>query len=107
MSYWSFILLGFATAVLMGAALVSLLATVKPGWSIRRRQLTAASVLPAITVIATLLGILFIATSEHGQGERMERLAIAAVATIGGGFTLLAFVGSLAGAVIAGLRRNR
>jgi hypothetical protein len=102
----TFILLGFATAVLMGAALVSLLRTVKPQWSIRRRQITAASVLPAITAIATLLGILLIAASDHGQSEQVERLAIAAVATIGGGFTLLAFAGSLVGAALAGLRRR-
>jgi hypothetical protein len=56
--------------------------------------------------VATLLGILFIATAEHGESERMEDLAIAAMATIGGGFTLLALVGGLIGAVLAGLRRR-
>src|SRR3954463_13145896 len=87
------ILLGFALAVLMGAGIVSLLATIRPEWSPRRRQLTAASVLPIGGAVATLLGIVFISTVEHGQGERMEQLAIAALATIGGGFTLLALVG--------------
>jgi hypothetical protein len=102
----TFILFGFATAVLMGAALVSLLTTVKPEWSMRRRQLIAASILPAITVIAALLGILAVAMSEHGQSERMERLAIAAIATIGGGLALLAFVGGLVGALLAGRKRR-
>jgi hypothetical protein len=102
----TFILFGFATAVLMGAALVSLLTTVKPKWSMRRRQLIAASILPAITVIAALLGILAVAMSEHGQSERMERLAIAAIATIGGGLALLAFVGGLVGALLAGRKRR-
>ena len=102
----TFFLFGFATAVLMGAALVSLLTTVKPEWSIRRRQLIAALILPAITVVATLLGILVVATSEHGQSEQTERLAIAAIATIGGGFVLLAFVGGLVGALLAGRRRR-
>jgi hypothetical protein len=103
---WTLVGLGFAMAVLMGAGLVSLLATIRPEWSARRRQLIAASVLPAITAVATLLGILFIATSEHGESERMEDLAIAAVGTIGGGFVLLALVGGLIGALLAG-RRHR
>jgi len=101
------ILLGFALAVLMGAGIVSLLTTIRPQWSARRRRLTAASVLPIITVIATLAGIVFISSAEHGQGERMEELAIAAVATFGGGFTLLALVGGLIGAFVAGRRGQR
>jgi O-antigen/teichoic acid export membrane protein len=100
------ILLGFGLAVLMGAGIVSLLATIRPEWSPRRRQLTAASVLPIVSAVATLLGIVFISTAEHGQGERMEQLAIAALATIGGGFTLLALVGGLTGAFLAGRRRH-
>ena len=104
---WTFLLIGFALAVFMGAGLVSLLATLRPQWSTQRRILTAASILPAITAIATLLGILFISTTEHGQGERMEDLAIAAMATIGGGFTMLALVGGLTGAALAGRRRPR
>jgi L-lactate permease len=103
---WTLVLLGFGLAVLMGAGLASLLTTVRPEWSARRRLLTAALVLPAITAVATLLGILFIATAEHGESERMEDLAIAAMATIGGGFTLLAVVGGLMGAALAGRRRR-
>lgn len=100
------LLIGFAIAVLMGAGLVSLLTTVRPKWSPRRRQLTAASVLPAITVVATLLGILFISTADHGAGAEMEELAIAALVTIGGILTLLSLAGSLIGAVLAGRRRG-
>ena len=103
---WTLVLLGFGLTVLMGAGLSSLLTTVRPEWSARRKQLTAASVLPAITAVATLLGILFIATAEHGESERMEDLAIAAMATIGGGFTLLALIGGLIGSFLAGLRRR-
>jgi hypothetical protein len=103
---WTFVLFGFASAVLMGAGLVSLLATIRPRWSVRRRQLTAASVLPAITAVATVLGILFVSTADHGQGERMEDLAIAAIATFGAGFVLLALVGSLIGALLTGRRRG-
>jgi len=100
------LLLGFALAVLMGAGITSLLATIRPEWSARRRKLTAASVLPIVTALATLIGIIFISTAEHGQGERMEELAIAGVATIGGGFILLALVGGMIGALLAGRRRG-
>jgi uncharacterized membrane protein len=102
----TFVLIGFALAVFMGAGIVSLVATLRPQWSPRRRQLTAASVLPGITVIATLLGVLFVSTADHGQGDTMEDLAIAALATFGGGATLLAFVGGLIGATLAGRRRG-
>lgn len=103
---WTFLLIGFALAVFMGAALVSLFATLRPEWSAQRRQLTAAAILPAITAAATVLGILFITTAEHGAGETMEDLAIRALAAIGGGFTLLALVGGLIGARLAGRRRR-
>ena len=104
---WTLVGMGFAMAVLMGAGLVSLLATIRPGWSRRRRQLTAASVLPIVTAMATLLGILFIARANHGQSERMEDLAITAIATFGAGFVVLALVGGLVGAMLAGRRRGR
>jgi hypothetical protein len=90
----------------MGAGIVSLLATIRPEWSARRRQLTAASVLPIVTAVATLLGIFLISVAEHGEGERLEELAIAAVVTVGGGFTLLALAGGLIGALLAGRRRG-
>ena len=104
---WTFPLIGFSLAVLMGAAVLSLLVAIRPEWSARRKRLTAASILPAITLVATLLGILFVATAKHGESQRMEDLAIAALATIGGGFTLLALVGGLVGARLASLRHRR
>jgi hypothetical protein len=104
---WTLVLVGFSLAVLMGAALVSLLVAVRPEWSARRRRLTAAFILPVITLVATLLGILFVATARHGQSERIEDLAIAALATFGGGFTLLAWVGGLIGATLASRRLGR
>jgi hypothetical protein len=103
----TFLLIGFALAVFMGSALVSLLLTIRPEWTARRRRLIAASVLPTITAIATLLGILFIATARHGESEHMEDLAIAALATIGGGFTLVAWIGGLVGATLTSRRRDR
>lgn len=101
---WTFVLIGFAIAVFMGSALVSLLATIRPEWSSRRRRLTAASILPAITGIATLLFILFVKAANHGGSEQMEDLAIAALVTIGGGFTLLAWIGGLIGATLTSRR---
>ena len=103
---WSFALIGFALAVFMGAALVSFLAAIRPQWTALRRRLTAASVLPAVTVLATLAAIVFVSTAEHGQGQTMEDLAIVALATIGGGFALLALAGGLIGAGLAGRRRR-
>jgi hypothetical protein len=103
---FTLIFIGFALAVLMGAGAVSLLATVRPQWSARRRQLIAASILPLITALATLLGILFISTAEHGQSQSVEDLAIAALATIGAGLVVLALAGGLVGAVLAGRRRS-
>jgi len=103
---WTFVLIGFALAVFMGSALVSLLATIRPEWNPRRRRLTAASVLPAITLVATLLLMLFVATANHGESEQVEDLAVAALVTIGGGFTLLAWIGGLVGATLTGRRRG-
>ena len=103
---WALVGWGFAMAVLMGAGLASLLPTIRPHWSPRRRQLIAASVLPAITAVATLLAILFISTAEHGVSENMEDLAIAAVATVGGGFVFIALAGGVIGAMLAGRRRG-
>jgi hypothetical protein len=103
---WTLVLIGFALAVFMGSALVSLFATIRPAWSPRRKRLTAASVLPAITAVATLLGILFIATAGRTQDKQMVDLAISALGTVGGGFTLLAWLGGLVGATLTSRRRG-
>ena len=103
---WTLVLIGFALSVFMGSALLSLLVTVRPEWSPRRRRITAASILPAITAIATLLGILIV-TARRDESAQMADLAMAALATIGGGFALLAWVGGLVGATLTGRRRDR
>jgi len=103
---WTFVLIGFALAVFMGSALVSLLATIRPEWSPRRRRLIAASVLAVITLIATLLMMLFVATANHGESQQTEDLALAALVTIGGGLTLLAWVGGLVGATLTSRRHG-
>jgi hypothetical protein len=103
---WTVVLIGFALAVFMGSALVSLFATIRLEWSAWRRRLTAASILPAITAIATLLGILFVRSAAHDQSGNMVDLAVSALATIGGGFTLLAWIGGLVGATLTSRRRG-
>jgi hypothetical protein len=103
---WTFVLIGFALSVFMGSALLSLLITIRPEWSPRRKRLIAASILPAITAVGTLLGILFIATARRAESAQMADLAMAALATIGGGFTLLAWIGGLVGATLTGRRRD-
>lgn len=103
---WTFVLIGFALAVFMGSALVSLFATVRPEWSARRKRLTAASILPAITAIATLLGVLFVKSAAHDERGNMVDLAVAALLTIGGGSTLLAWIGGLVGATLTSRRRG-
>ena len=103
---WTFVLIGFALAVFMGSALVSLFATVRPEWSARRKRLTAASILPAITAIATLLGVLFVKGAAHDESGNMVDLAVAALLTIGGGSTLWAWIGGLVGATLTSRRRG-
>jgi len=107
MNNWTFVFLGFATAVFMGSTLVSLFKTIRPNWSARRRRLIAAAVLPAITLIATATGMLVIATADHGGGKQMTDLALPALATFGGGFALLAWVGGLIGSTLASRRVER
>jgi hypothetical protein len=101
------ILIGFSLAVLMGAGLSSLLAQLKADWSRRRRVFTAASVLPGVTVVATLIGMLWIWSLEEPAGGNMHDLAAAALAALGFGFASLAFIGGLIGAALAQHRRAR
>ena len=99
-------MIGFSLAVLMGAGLVALLAAVRPEWSPRKREMIAASALPAITALATVVVLALILAGNYDATGQMRDLATAALLTIGGGFTLLAFIGGLIGALLAG-RRHR
>jgi len=103
----TFILIAFALAVLMGASFAALLALMRPAWSKQRRMVTAAAALPMITIVATLLGVLFIATQGGGADEGMRDLAVAAVGILGGFFAFIAFGGGLVGAALAQHRRRR
>jgi hypothetical protein len=103
----TFVLIAFALAVLMGASFAALLAQMRPAWSKRRRMFTAASALPLITIIATLIGLLFIATQGGGADDSMRDLALAAIGMLGGVFAFIAFGGGLVGAALAQHRRIR
>ncbi|WP_028970784.1 hypothetical protein [Sphingomonas sp. URHD0057] len=102
---WTFVLIGFALAVFMGSALVSLLTRIRPQWSRRRRRLVAALALPLMTLIATCIGVLMIAMMDHRGSEQIEDLAIMALTAIGGGFALLAWIGGLVGATLTSRRQ--
>jgi hypothetical protein len=98
------VLIGFAMAAFVGAAVGALLALYRPAWPRRRRVLVAASVLPAMTLLATLATFWSVRASRRGPGS-MEDLAGTAVMTLGGGFVLLAFVGGLIGAGLSQRKR--
>jgi hypothetical protein len=104
---WTIALIGFSLAVLMGAGVAALLAQMRPEWSLRRRGLVAASVLPGVTLVATLLGLVWIWTLEDPGGGNMRDLAASLIATVGLGATFLAFLGGLIGALLAQHRRLR
>ena len=104
---WTILLIGFSLAVLMGAGLAALLAQMRPDWSARRRGLVAASVLPGVTLVVTLLGLLWMWSLDDPGGGNMRHLAAGLIATVGLGFTLLGFFGGLIGALLAQHRRVR
>ncbi|MGE5563899.1 MAG: hypothetical protein ACM3ZV_11440 [Bacillota bacterium] len=104
---WTLVLIGFSLAVLMGAGVAALLAQMRPQWTQRQRALVAASILPSVTVVATLLGLLWIWSLEDAGGGDMRDLAASALATVGLGFTLMSFLGGLMGALLAQHRRLR
>src|SRR6187397_2682137 len=55
----------------MGAGLAALLAGIRPQWSARKRGLIAASVLPVITMLATMLALLFILAGNYDATGQM------------------------------------
>ncbi|MBA3577423.1 MAG: hypothetical protein H0W39_07425 [Sphingomonas sp.] len=101
---WPVFIIAFCIAVLTGAAAASLLARIRPQWSDRRRLITSAAALPAVTSAAAVAGIFALLATGPGEGENMQDLALAAIVTIGALFAMIAFVGGLIG---AGLRQHR
>ena len=100
---WPFLIFAFCVAVLTGAIAATTLARLRPQWSERRRLMTSALILPMFTLFATLAGIAAILATGPGEGENMQDLALAAVASIGVLFASVAFLGGVIG---AGLRQR-
>ena len=98
---WLALIAAFSIALLVGASMARLLTLNRPSWTPRRRLWTAASVLPGFILLATLAGIGFILVTGPGRGENMQDLAVAATATVGAIFGLIALLGGLVGASFA------
>ena len=101
---WTLLLIGFALAVLMGASLAALLAQLRPQWSASRRLLAAASGLPAVTAVVTLIALGIVSLGPQASAKT---IALQVVAIVGGGFALLAFIGGLVGAGLAQRKRGQ
>ena len=99
-------LIGFSLAVVMGAGLGALLASLRPQWRDGPRLLVAASFLPLVTLATTVAAILFIASAKPAGGGDMHDLAIRAVAAYGAIFFGIAFAGGLTGALLTRARRR-
>ena len=104
---WSLLFIAFALAVIMGMAFAALLAQLRPQWSARRRMFVAASWLPGIVILLTLIGLAVILLSGPGAGENMKDLALAATASMGAFFAFLGFIGGLVGASLARRKRDQ
>ena len=99
---WAYIAAGFLLAATMGAALASILATIRPEWQLRRRRLVASAVLPAITLgLSLLVALAFFITTDPS----MRDLVVIAVLEWGAAFALLALVGAAFGSLLS--RRGR
>ena len=103
---WSAFIIAFGIAVIVAAFLDPRIADARPDWSVRRRRLAAASLLPALILLATILGLLWVLFTGPGDGENMQDLALAATGTIGLLFAVLTMVAGLLGASVAGKRRK-
>jgi hypothetical protein len=93
---WIYATAGLLIAATMGAALAALLTSLRPGWSLARRRLVAASVLPAIVLVIALAVAMF----GYSTSDPMMRSAIFTVILAwGAGFALLAFIGGYLGSL--------
>ena len=97
---WSLILFGFCLAVVTGAIAAATLARMKPHWTEKRRLLVASAILPTVTLIAALLGIVLLFRSSVSAGKEMTDLAAAAILTTGALFAAIALAGGFIGAAL-------
>jgi hypothetical protein len=104
---WSMLFIAFALAVIMGLASSALLIQLRPQWSPRKRMLVAASWLPAVVILLTLVGLVIVHMSGPGVHEGMRDLAFKATAVLGAVFAVIGFAGGLAGAALANRKRRQ
>ena len=93
--------------MIMGLAFSALLIQMRPQWSPRKRMLVAASWLPAVVILLTLVGMVVVHLSGPGVHEGMRDLAFKATATLGAVFAVIGFAGSLVGAALANRKRRQ
>ncbi len=103
---WPAFIIAFGVAIIVGAFLEPRIADVRPGWSIWRRRLAAASLLPGLILFATILGLLWVLLAGPGTGENMQDLALVATGAVGLLFAVLTLAAGLLGASVAGKRRE-
>jgi hypothetical protein len=95
---WALVAAGLFLAAFMGAALASLLTTIRPEWPRRRRLLTAATVLPAITLVAGLcVALLGAVTADSSMRSAIFLIVLIWSAAFAG----LGFAGGLIGAMMS------
>ena len=104
---WLALIAAFAVSLLTGAFLARLLERSRPDWPPRRRLWTAASALPIFIGVATMCGILVVVATGPGTGENMQDLAVAATATVGVIFAIIALAGGFVGASLGSTRVQR
>ena len=104
---WSMLFIAFALAVIMGLASSALLLQLRPQWSPRKRMLVAASWLPAVVILLTLVGLAVVHMSGPGVHEGMRDLAFRATAILGAVFAVLGFTGGFVGAALAKRKRRQ
>lgn len=102
---WSFLLFAFSVAVITGAIAVATFARMFPDWSARKQGLVAASILPALALLASLAGVLNLLLSD--VDDSMRDLALAAIIRAGVVSAAVGFIGGLVGVILRqrGLRR--
>ena len=103
---WSAFIIAFGVAVIVGAFLEPRIADARPSWSVQRRRLAAASLLPALILSVTILGLLWVLLAGPGAGENMQDLALFVTGAIGLLFAVLTLAAGFLGASVAGRRRE-
>ena len=104
---WSMLFIAFALAVIMGMAFSALLLQLRPQWSLAPAHSIAASWLPIVVIMLTLVGLAVILLSGPGVHEGMRDLAVTATIAMGATFSVLGFAGGFVGAALAHRRRRR